>query len=529
MLHVIVEQEYKDVNWLLCTTTIIPTLTSSSKHSTLYLAMSFFRKKEKNLIPPVASEQTIGRAPSPAAGGSSGNRLVKPSSTATYVASRDGGYDAPSYRSAPSYNPSAQSSTTTFVPPPAPVPSYSRSTAVGDAYSRGEGNIDQDRSELFSGYNAQSAGSNRFAAGRGLGDEPAPGEENDEDVEGIKTQTRFVKQESVNSTRNALRMARETEETARNTLLKLGDQSGTCCVHCLLPQSLLTKNRTEKLANTERHLDVAKGHSHRADDRTDELKQLNRSIFRPVITFNKDSKRRAQEQKLQQRFEDDRSERERAMMDIRDTQNRLGRAATYGRGEEEGGEEGAEGGVRGRYRTEQQQAERKAQRSRYQFEATASDDEMEDELDENLDEIHDAVKRMKALGITMGQEVDNQIGRIGRIEEKTTNLDNRVWRNTERVSSLLEYNYVLEPILISSSSSRKFSLPLSSFCLFHAPTEMFLILCSSLCSILVMTSGCVPVQHFVFVAYVRVTRDNGQVLSLWIRFSSYRLVDSTEA
>lgn len=126
------------------------------------------------------------------------------------------------------------------------------------------------------------------------------------------------------------------------------------------------------------------------------------------------------------------------MMDIRDTQNRLGRAATYGGGgdEDEAGGEGTGGGVRGRYKTEQQQADRKAQRSRYQFEATASDDEMEDEIDDNLDELSQAVRGMKTLGLAMGQEVDNQIGRIGRIEEKTTNLDNRVWRNTERVRPL---------------------------------------------------------------------------------------------
>jgi len=56
--------------------------------------------------------------------------------------------------------------------------------------------------------------------------EPAPGEEGEEDVEGIKQQIRATKQESVNSTRNALRLAREAEETARGTLLRLGDQSG---------------------------------------------------------------------------------------------------------------------------------------------------------------------------------------------------------------------------------------------------------------------------------------------------------------
>ena len=186
----------------------------------------------------------------------------------------------------------------------------------------------------------------------------------------------------------------------------------------------------EKLANTERHLDVSKGHSQRAEDRTDELKQLNRSIFRPVITFNKDAKRSAQEAKVQQRYEDEREEREKAMGDIRNTQNRLGQASAYGSREEEIGV-----GSNGRRpKGAAQQALQKEQRKRFQFEATGSDDELEDELDDNLDEISDVAKRLKALGSAMGQELDNQNNRIERIEEKTVNLDNRVFRNTEKVS-----------------------------------------------------------------------------------------------
>jgi hypothetical protein len=70
---------------------------------------------------------------------------------------------------------------------------------------------------------------NRFTASdrRPELQKPAPGEENEEDVEGIKQRIRATKQERVNSTRSALRLAREAEETARGTLLKLGDQSGT--------------------------------------------------------------------------------------------------------------------------------------------------------------------------------------------------------------------------------------------------------------------------------------------------------------
>lgn len=95
-----------------------------------------------------------------------------------------------------------------------------------DTYSRGQGNIDDDRRELFSGHNPEKANSSRFKYDGPTLPEPTPGQENEEDVEGIKQQTRFVKQESVNSTRNALRMAREAEETARNTVNKLGSQSG---------------------------------------------------------------------------------------------------------------------------------------------------------------------------------------------------------------------------------------------------------------------------------------------------------------
>ncbi|KAF9481400.1 hypothetical protein BDN70DRAFT_905303 [Pholiota conissans] len=357
--------------------------------------MNFFKSKKRDEIPPVS-------APIPP---SAPSYVSSRGSANTYVASRDGDpYNGINRQG--SYNNRA-------IDDEPYVDKYSRNRGVGDVYSRGTAEIDKDRNELFSGYNPSKGGSGRFFDGPDVGRSPPAGEENDEDVEGIKQQTRFVKQESVNSTRNALRMAREAEETARNTLSRLGDQS-------------------EKLANTERHLDVSKGHSQRADDKTDELKQLNRSIFRPVITFNKDSKRAAQEAKIQARYDQERDEREKAMMDIRETQNRIGQAATYGRGD--GDEELL--GNHGRLKTADQRAARMEQRKRYQFESNASDDEIEDELDDNLDEIGEATKRLKALAMAMGDETDNQIGRIKRIEDKTTDVDNRLFRNTERLKRI---------------------------------------------------------------------------------------------
>ncbi|KAJ3526876.1 hypothetical protein NMY22_g9996 [Coprinellus aureogranulatus] len=346
--------------------------------------MSWFKKKDKSAIPPVEQPSYNSAPPAP---------RYTPQ---TYVPSRDGGlYDSVAYQQrvggGSQQQPNYELDQNAF------GDKYARNRGIGDPYSRGGmggggGEADRDRSELFAGYQPKQGAT--------------AGQETEEDLEGIKTQTRFVKQESVASTRNALRLAREAEETARNTLGRLGDQS-------------------EKLANTERHLDVSKGHSLRAEDKTDELKQLNKSIFRPVITWNKDAKRAAQEAKIQARYDEERDEREKAMMDIRETQNRLGKATTYG------GDDDLLGGSR-RMKTAEQLNARKEQRKRFQFEATASDDELEDELDDNLDEIGDAVKRLKALGTTMGQELDSQNDRITRIEGKTVGLDNRIFRNTER-------------------------------------------------------------------------------------------------
>jgi len=375
--------------------------------------MSFFRRKDNQLeIPPVPM------------GNSSSPRPAR-SNASTYVPSRDGDLNADS-RTA-SYSSDAKTdysnSRTASYSSDAKTDysdstrdRYNRNNGVGDVYSRpGEkfSKLDDDRAALFSGYKPdKGGGSGRFFDGPKLDRDPTPGEENEEDVEGIKKQTRYVKQESAQSTRNALRLAREAEETARNTLNRLGSQS-------------------ERLANTERHLDISKGHSQRADDKTDELNQLNRSIFRPVIVFNKDAKRAAQEAKVTARYEEERTSRENAMMEIRESQNRIGRAQTYGRDEDR--DELIGGGGSGRLRSEAQNSARKEQRKRYQFEATASDDEVEDEIDDNLDEIGDAAKRLKALGLAMGQELDGQMTRIDRIDQKTVNLDSKIVRNTERL------------------------------------------------------------------------------------------------
>lgn len=123
------------------------------------------------------------------------------------------------------------------------------------------------------------------------------------------------------------------------------------------------------------------------------------------MVFNKDAKRAAQEAKIQARYEEEREERERTMMRVRETQDRIGRVQADGRGGDNSEELlGSGAGGRGRYKSAEQLATRKEQKKRYQFEANASDDELEDELDDNLDEISDMTKRLKALGSAMNAE-----------------------------------------------------------------------------------------------------------------------------
>lgn len=175
--------------------------------------MSFFKRKDKNIIPPVQSESA---SRDELFGSRSNSTTTLPSyrsSASTYIPSRDGDpYNSPSAPPPSSNNYSDR---------------YAKKDAVGDVYSRGHGNVDKDRGELFSGYNPEKSGSGRFFNdGPGRGQDLPPEEGAEEDVEGIKQSMRFTKQESLASTRNALRLAREAEETARGTVGRLGDQSG---------------------------------------------------------------------------------------------------------------------------------------------------------------------------------------------------------------------------------------------------------------------------------------------------------------
>ena len=131
------------------------------------------------------------------------------------------------------------------------------------------------------------------------------------------------------------------------------------------------------------------------------------------------------------RFQEELDDRQLAMQDIRETQNRIGRTQTYGRS----GDDGDDGeGIGRRQMTSGEMRLRKEERSRYQCEATASDDELEDSIDDDLDQIAGVAKNLKALGLAMNTELDSQNNRLERISDKTDKLGMRVQLNTAKVS-----------------------------------------------------------------------------------------------
>lgn len=218
--------------------------------------------------------------------------------------------------------------------------------------------------------------------------------------EAIKQQIRFTKQESLATTRNAIRAARETEETATNTLTRLGEQ-------------------TDRIANTELALDKAKGYNSRAADGAKDIRRLNQSIFRPTFQFNKQAKRDAQDAKILSRHLEEKNDREEARQAAFASRQRV----EQGFRDAERSSQKKTDGPTGRAKWEQG--------GRYQFEASNSDDELEQELDDNLDEIAAISGRLKVLATTAGREIDAQNKHLDKIGTKVDTLDDKIIMNTQ--------------------------------------------------------------------------------------------------
>lgn len=211
-------------------------------------------------------------------------------------------------------------------------------------------------------------------------------EEEEEDIQATKQEIRFMKQQDVSSTRNALRMAAQAEETGRNTLARLGAQG-------------------ERMHNTERNLDIGNNHVNIAEDKSKELKKLNRSMFAVHVNnpFTAQDRQARKDEKIMERHHLERAQREAT------------REATFKSGQRMNQNFK---GVEDSYAPAGPRQTNLAERSKYQFEADEEDDQMEDEIDRNIDELSGAAKRLNLLARATGEEVEQQNKLINRIAEK---------------------------------------------------------------------------------------------------------------
>ncbi|KIX01756.1 uncharacterized protein Z518_09483 [Rhinocladiella mackenziei CBS 650.93] len=216
-------------------------------------------------------------------------------------------------------------------------------------------------------------------------------EEEEEDIQATKQEIKFMKQQDVASTRNALRIASQAEEMGRNTLARLGAQG-------------------ERMHNTDRNLDIGNNHINIAEDKTKELKTLNRSMFAVHVNnpfTAKDRRARRDEQIM---------ERHHAEREAREATREAAFKSTQRMNQNFKGLDDASSGPRTKASL--------AERAKYQFEADSEDDAMEDEIDRNLDELTGAAKRLNLLARATGEEVEAQNQLIQNIAEKASFLNN---------------------------------------------------------------------------------------------------------
>lgn len=229
----------------------------------------------------------------------------------------------------------------------------------------------------------------------------------DEEVETIKQDIRFTKQESLALTRNTLRMAQEADAAGTNTLGMLGSQS-------------------ERLYNAEQNLLLADTQTKIAERKVKHLNKLNRSIFIPVAAgnpFNKKSKLRAQEMKLKTE-----KEQEKYLSET----NRQGVYASEQRVKQGIINSSTTSDTYNKYQGEKHLSAAQ----RYQFENDSDDDEIEKELGANLDQILAYASKLKNTAAVISQEVDAQSARLRGIEENADRLDIKVHLNSSRLSNI---------------------------------------------------------------------------------------------
>lgn len=280
------------------------------------------------------------------------------------------------------------------------APDANRNALFGDAHQRAQQNPSGPPGYQYNGDPSEQRSYGAY------GDRQLTAEEEEEeDVTATKQEIKFIKQQDVSSTRNALQAAAMAEETGRNTLARLGAQG-------------------ERIHNTNRNLDIGYNAMNIAEDRSKEIKQLNRSMFAVHVNnpFTAKERRIRDEEKIVNRHQQEREQREATREQAFQSTQRMNQNF---KGLNDAGR-GGSGMPKASL----------AERSKYQFEADSDDDRMEDEIERNIDELGGAAKRLNILARAMGDETDAQNKMLKEVADKSDKFDDRLHLQTERLKQI---------------------------------------------------------------------------------------------
>ena len=210
-------------------------------------------------------------------------------------------------------------------------------------------------------------------------------EEDDEDVEAIKQEIRFVKQESLASSRNAIRIGLEAEEQGRNSLARLGTHS-------------------EKLSAVDTSLDISAAHARIADEKAKELKKFSQSMFAIHVNNPLTAKSRAEqeEKRIMLHHQLEREEREKNRRHAYGSAERVNKALKEG--VPRTGADKSRSSI--------------TARSAYSFEEDEEDVQIEKDIDANLNTLGDITSRLKGLALATQAEIAAQNEKLDSIANK---------------------------------------------------------------------------------------------------------------
>ncbi|KAJ6028172.1 hypothetical protein N7540_003748 [Penicillium herquei] len=252
---------------------------------------------------------------------------------------------------------------------------------------------------------AYGGGSNEYSMAKFEDRQLTAEEEEEESVQATKQEMRHVKQGDVSSTRNALRVAAQAEETGRNTLARLGAQG-------------------ELIHGAEDSLDMATVEGRLAEEKARELKTLNKSMFAVHVAnpFTSASRRRERDEKILNTHREERDARDGTRSEAYQSNARMERM------------------FRDIDRDAQKAGKAKkasvTERAKYQFEADSEDEAMEDEIEQNLDLLQGAAGRLNGLAKATGRELDEQNRHLERITGKSDFVDDQIAMNRAKLDRI---------------------------------------------------------------------------------------------